>query len=184
MQFARIGASQKGFSLVEIMLVIAIIIALAITAFVLYGRMDASVKAGRERDNIMAIQAGVKSIFNTREYSGIRNSNLNQARIFPATMNAGDYSPTAPIKSAWNQDVEVWGAYLVDGSADTVFPADHFHIFYRSMPNDVCERLVPAVFKYFAKVYVGGAEITNIGEAVAMCSPVGEPTVHVFFVMK
>lgn len=179
-----IGSRQWGYSLIEIMLVIVIVSTLVIAAFVLYAMLDPVLKARQERQNIIAIQHGVKSVFNRYEYSAIRNSVLNRAKVFPRGMNGGDYSATAPIRSVWGQPVEVWGAYLVDGSADTVFPANHFHIFYRSMPNAICQKLVPPIFKEFEKVYVGGLHITTMEEAVGMCSPIGEPTVHVFFVSK
>lgn len=52
--------SKKGFSLLELLLVLGIIAALVVAAFIVYPKVQASQRAQAESNNIATIQAGVK----------------------------------------------------------------------------------------------------------------------------
>jgi prepilin-type N-terminal cleavage/methylation domain-containing protein len=53
--------SKKGFSLLELLLVLGIIAALVVAAFIVYPKVQASQRAQAESNNIATIQAGVKA---------------------------------------------------------------------------------------------------------------------------
>lgn len=54
---------KKGISLLELVLVLGIISALVVAAFIVYPKVQASQRAQAERNNIATIQAGVKSLY-------------------------------------------------------------------------------------------------------------------------
>jgi prepilin-type N-terminal cleavage/methylation domain-containing protein len=53
--------SKKGFSLLELLLVLGIIAALVVAAFIVYPKVQASQRSQAESNNIATIQAGVKA---------------------------------------------------------------------------------------------------------------------------
>ena len=55
--------SKKGFSLLELLLVLGIIAALVVAAFIVYPKVQASQRAQAESNNIATIQAGVKALY-------------------------------------------------------------------------------------------------------------------------
>lgn len=54
---------KKGISLLELVLVLGIISALVVAAFIVYPKVQASQRAQAERNNIATILAGVKSLY-------------------------------------------------------------------------------------------------------------------------
>lgn len=54
---------KKGISLLELVLVLGVISALVVEAFIVYPKVQASQHAQAERNNIATIQDGVKSLY-------------------------------------------------------------------------------------------------------------------------
>ena len=76
--------SKKGFSLLELLLVMGIIAALIVAAFIVYPKVQASQRSQAESNNIATIQAGVKSLYSsTSNYTGLTTSVAIQSKIFP-----------------------------------------------------------------------------------------------------
>jgi prepilin-type N-terminal cleavage/methylation domain-containing protein len=140
---------NKGFTLIEILLVIGIIAILAIAAFVIFPQVQASSRANNEQNNIATIAAGVKNLYGSAgKYDGVTNDVINVARIFPASMNGGSNATGVSIKSSWDGAVSV----LPVGAAA---PYKNFSITYSAVPAAVCTKLVPAIAANFDKVSVG-----------------------------
>lgn len=151
-----IQRNQSGFSLVEILLVLGIIAILAIAAFIIFPQVQASNRANAEQSNIQTVTAGIKSLYGaTRNYDGITEGVVNQARIFPASMNGGNFGLTSPITSSWSAPVTVTPV----GTA----PARQFAITYDAVPSEVCTRLVPGLAQNFEIVTVGTATVKAAG---------------------
>ena len=90
--------SKKGFSLLELLLVLGIIAALVVAAFIVYPKVQASQRAQAESNNIATIQAGVKALFTSASsFTGLTNSVAVQAKIFPDNMLSGSGSAAKPI---------------------------------------------------------------------------------------
>ena len=63
---------KNGFSLIELLLVLGIIAALAITAFMIYPKVSASNNAQTEATNINTIKASVTSLYSSSpDYTGL-----------------------------------------------------------------------------------------------------------------
>ena len=91
---------NKGFTLVEVLLVVGFIALAGIGVYTLYSKVQMSNTALAEGKNLDTIRAGVKNLFGgTQNYTDVKNAVLNDARITPDTMrpipyNAGDTSIT------------------------------------------------------------------------------------------
>lgn len=140
---------NKGFSLIEILLVIGIIAVLAIAAFLVFPQVQASQRANAEQSNIQTVAAGIKNLYQGR-YTGISNTTVNAARIFPANMNGGD-NTTGTINSSWGGSVVIAPAGTPAGS--------QFTMTYADLADTVCLKLVPGLATNFDSVTVGGVEL-------------------------
>ncbi|EGI0898912.1 prepilin-type N-terminal cleavage/methylation domain-containing protein, partial [Salmonella enterica] len=92
--------SKKGFSLLELLLVLGIIAALVVAAFIVYPKVQASQRAQAESNNIATIQAGVKALYTSASsFTGLTNTVAVQAKIFPDNMLSGTGNAAKPINA-------------------------------------------------------------------------------------
>ncbi|HBI4815104.1 TPA: prepilin-type N-terminal cleavage/methylation domain-containing protein [Salmonella enterica subsp. enterica serovar Pullorum] len=92
--------SKKGFSLLELLLVLGIIAALVVAAFIVYPKVQASQRAQAESNNIATIQAGVKAFYTSASsFTGLTNTVAVQAKIFPDNMLSGTGNAAKPINA-------------------------------------------------------------------------------------
>ncbi|MBN3146279.1 prepilin-type N-terminal cleavage/methylation domain-containing protein [Pectobacterium brasiliense] len=82
---------RKGFSLLELLLVLGIVAGLVVSAFIVYPKVQAAQRVEMESKNIAAIQAGVKALYaSAPDYSGLNNTVALNASIFPDSMLSGE----------------------------------------------------------------------------------------------
>lgn len=162
------STSIKGFSLIEILLTIAVIATIAIAAFIIFPKTTISSQAEVEAKNAITVMANMQSQFGSKT-AGISTGVANQARISPSNMNGGNYSTTAELKSAWGGRVRV-----------TTSGAAAFDLIYQDVTPEVCLKFLPAVTPNFQWVQIqqgaagGGKQtwIRNPGHKLA------EPTIN------
>jgi len=144
--------SQGGFSLIELLLVLAIIAALAVAAFIVYPRVQAGRNATYESQVLSSAQAGVKALFTTNNYANVSKAAAYNAEIFPANMNIS----ATDIQNQWAGAVNVEPSDAAGATVSTPI-ARYFKITYPNVPADVCIRLAGAAVQNFGTVLVGGA---------------------------
>lgn len=152
-------AKAKGFSLIELLLVLGVLAILLVAAFVVYPQVRDRNQANAEVSNLTAIKANITNLYASRggNYGGLNTGVANQARAFPSSMNGGTYTAAAAINAAWG------GAVLV-GDAATPSSAvaaggRQFGISYDSVPDGVCLGLVSGAASNFQQIKIGGTGV-------------------------
>ena len=88
MQFLNIKKNKqsKGFTLVEILLVVGFIALAGVGIYATYNKVQVSNQANVESRNIDTIRAGIKGLYGSKSaYTGLTNTVINQAKITPRT---------------------------------------------------------------------------------------------------
>lgn len=159
--------SQGGFSLIELLLVLAIIAALAVAAFIVYPRVQAGRNASYEAQVLSSAQAGVKALFTTNNFDRIDKAAAFNSEIFPDNMNISATS----IQNQWSGEVNVEPSAADGGAGTAAGTIDrYFKITYPNVPADVCIRLAGAAVQNFGTVLVG-ADAASVVKVQDLYSP-------------
>ncbi|VGD51134.1 Bundle-forming pilin [Klebsiella pneumoniae] len=175
--------SKKGFSLLELLLVLGIIAALVVAAFIVYPKVQASQRAQAESNNIAAIQAGVKALYtSTSSFTGLTNSVAAKANIFPDNMliNSGTFA--RPI-NAFKGDVTLASANTGPSGAT----GSSFTITYDNVPAAECTKIITAAAGNFYTAGVGTAgnvkaagEVLDVAKTATQCQNGGNSNTLIF----
>jgi hypothetical protein len=161
---------HKGFSLIDLLLVLGVLAVLLVAAFVVYPQVRDRNQANNEASNVRTIQSNIRGLFWSRgRYAGVGNGRgaaagpdkgiANAARVFPATMNNGDYSRDADVTSSWGGLVWVWQRPAVTLPSGSYPAARTFGLLYEAVPSSVCVPFVSAVASGFVGIAVNSQEV-------------------------
>lgn len=151
---------KKGFTLVEILLVVGFIALAGIGIYTVYTKVQMSNAALQEGKNLDTIRAGIKNLFGgSQNYTNLANPVVNDARITPDAMRPIPY--TAGATSITNSF----------GGAVTVLPVtlggaglnNGFQITYPQVPGAICSRLVTMLDKNIEQITVAGTVVKPYG---------------------
>lgn len=146
---------QQGFSMVELMLVFAIILGLAAMVFYVYPKVQESRIASEEQTNLTALQAGVKSVYQGRaNYATLTPTILLNAQVVPNNMVNG-----ADIVNRFREVVAVAPATLGGGTAD-----NGFSFTYTGVSQAACTKLAVSLGSTFDVVNIGGVDAKAFGD--------------------
>lgn len=154
----------QGFSLIELLLVLAIVAALAVAAFIVFPKVQAARNADAEAKIIIAAQAGIKALVTRNDYRNVSNEMAIHADIFPTHMNVSD----TEIRNQWGGVVDIYGSSAgATVPSNLTRPARYFTIRYRNVPNEVCIRLVGQLLPHFGAVRLSSSNgVSGDGEKV------------------
>ncbi|AUT94412.1 prepilin-type N-terminal cleavage/methylation domain-containing protein [Citrobacter freundii] len=177
--------NKKGFSLLELLLVLGIISALVVAAFIVYPKVQASQRAQAESNNIATIQAGVKALYTSASsFTGLTTSVAVQAKIFPDNMLSVSGSDTAakPI-NAFKGDVLV----ASDSTGPSKTSGSSFTITYKNVPAAECTKIITAAAGNFYAAGVGtegnvkaAGAVLNVAETALQCEAGGNDNTLIF----
>lgn len=160
--------NKKGFSLLELLLVMGIIAALIVGAFVVYPKVRASNNAATESKNIALIQSSARSLYAAKgNYNGLYTTVLTKADLIPKSMiNKNGY----PVNSFGG--VITVMAEAINGRVDT-----GFMISSSGFPPAECIKIISSVASNFYMVRVNSSNYVkqagkklDMEEAVKQCS--------------
>lgn len=159
---------KKGFSLLELLLVMGIIAALIVAAFIVYPKVRSSNIAAIEAKNIALIQSTARSLYAAKgNYNGLYTTVLTQGDLLPKSMlNSYGY----PVNSFGSQITIM--AEAINGTVDT-----GFMISYSGVPTAECVKIISAVGSNFYMVRVNSGNYVktagqplDLSETVKQCS--------------
>ncbi len=149
MKFVSFNQTKaKGFSLIELLLVLGVLAILLVAAFVVYPQVRDRNQANAEVANLTAMKANVTNLYASKggNYAGLNQDIANQARVFPSSMNGGSYTPGTRINSSWGGEVVV---------EEDPSNSRRFNVRYTMVPAGVCLGLVSGAATNFLDVEVG-----------------------------
>lgn len=159
-------AKAKGFSLIELLLVLGVLAILLVAAFVVYPQVRDRNQANAEVSNLTAIKANITNLYASRggNYDGLTTDVANQARAFPSSMNGGSYTAGTTINAAWGGEVTV-----EEGTNNRLFEIE-----YTAVPDGVCLGLVSGAASNFQQVEIGGTGVFTSGSTETPASAGGQ----------
>jgi type II secretory pathway pseudopilin PulG len=149
---------NKGFTLVEILLVVGFIALAGIGIYTIYSKVQVSNQANTESRNLDTLRAGVKSLYGgTANFSTVSNAVVNNARVTPDSMRTAMTAGDTNIVNTFGGAVAVAPANLGG------LTANGFSITYPSVPGAVCSKLVSSAGVQFNQVTVAGTIVKTFG---------------------
>jgi prepilin-type N-terminal cleavage/methylation domain-containing protein len=158
--------TSQGYTLIELLIVLAIIAALIVGAFYLYPKVQAARSANAESVILQSFQANMKSLFTTGDYQKVSNLVTAQAGMWSDQMITNP--ATATITTEWGTLVTVKPATSAGVVSATGVPAQYFVVTYPGVPSDVCQKLVPSLAGSWEKITVGTTVVQDLNGAPAI----------------
>lgn len=143
--------SKKGYSLLEVLIVIGIIAGIIVSIFYFYPKLKNSNTINIEVSNMNTILSGIYGIYNGNNYNGLNNKILIEAKIVPNTMVSN--TPYKIINS-WKGEV-ILSTYTTDAKNSLL------SMKYMNIPQDQCALFISSVEKNFGAIQTDVAYLQN-----------------------
>lgn len=148
---------SKGFSLLEIILVLAVAAGFIIGVFSLLSKSQMSAKANQEARNILALQSEIQRMYQGQpNYNGLTTTLLVQGKLVPESMLATPGSANSDILNSF-------GGKVLTGIVTTGFTLSYYAI-----PAEACAKIIPAVSSSFNSIVINNATVKNTNGGIPM----------------
>lgn len=143
--------NQRGFSLIEILLVLGVLALLLVAAFLTFPQVRDRNYVNIENQRLLQTVAVVKNIYVSKgNYTGLTTDVANQAKAFVAEANQGNYQAGQEIRNLWGGLIE-----LRPNASNPKF----MEISYSAVPPDACQKLATGVARNFKELQVAGTTV-------------------------
>ena len=143
---------NKGFTLVEILLVVGFIALASIGIYAVYNKAITTGKANQENTNLQTIRAGINNLFgNQKDYADVSEDVVRNARISPPSMHTGAYALT-----------NLFGGRVIIRE-ETIGVKKGFSIESQRVPTDVCIKLGAMAGASFERIQIASAIVKEPG---------------------
>lgn len=152
-------SNKKGFTLVEILLVVGFIALAGIGIYTVYSKVQMSNAALTEGKNLDTLRAGAKSLYGgTQTYATVTNAVLNDSRVTPDSMRIIPYTAgSSSILNTFGGAVTVLPVSLGGGTSNG------FEVTYPNIPGAVCAKLVAGSGSAWDQIKVGTTTVKGFG---------------------
>lgn len=162
----NLNKKKNGFSLIELLLVLGIIAALAITVFMIYPKVATKNNVRDEVNNINAILSGTIALYSSMPtFDGVSNKNLIESHVFPEVMLSSAKDDV--VLNGFKGLVEVAPSKDFDGKLE---------IKYTNVPSEACVNMTTSLLPQFSVIKVNNVTIKhengtfNIKNATEVCN--------------
>lgn len=158
-------ANEKGFSLIEVLLVVAGSSLLAAGGFAVYQNASTNQSIKTEQSNIQAIASNAERVYGALgNYQGLTTSEAITKKVPPSSMIS-----SGGLMSRWSKPVLVSPANI-DGKSNA-----GLKISYQAVPASACAKLASAASEGMTDVEVGGQSVfdngkLNVGRSITRCN--------------
>lgn len=136
---------KKGFSLIELLLALAIILIITISAFLIYKKVRFNSDIQRESERASMIESGVRELYRSQpQYAGI-DSRVDMTHILKEAqiLKESEFNKDGQIISAWGGIVKLTPArrndnFSIGGSA--------MILEFQNTPRDYCIAFISKVY--------------------------------------
>lgn len=162
---------KKGFSLIEILLVLSVIFVMMVSIFYLYPKIKTKNNANNEISNIKVIKSSIKSLYSSRSsYEGLGNDIAIKSKIFPENMVKdgkviNSFKGSVEVEPATSDDMYVGSPS--DYGTDSLTKNGYFTINYYGVPHDECVAIVTAEQNDFIRVQVNITVVYDEGQLLS-----------------
>lgn len=148
MKWELVRSRTKGFGLLEIILVIALVIAAGAVVFTVFGSAQPSSEASHATEDLTVLAADIKSAYAVgHDYAAVNTPGLIKNKLVPASM----------VNGAGTGLVGLWDGQSVSIVPETASPSLRFVIVYEGIPADACVKFIQGAAPYFEDVAVGSS---------------------------
>lgn len=139
---------EKGFSLLELLLVMGVIAAIIIAAFVIYPKVMSHTRVNNELRNISTVLNGIKALYSgSPDLTGFSNSVASKAKILPDNMLVKGNANT--FKNSWQGPFYMGLSSNIKANGNTVWNA--VSISTGGLPSSDCLRLSNELYRAYSK---------------------------------
>jgi prepilin-type N-terminal cleavage/methylation domain-containing protein len=148
----NINKKNKGFTLIEILLVIGFISILGLGVYIVYDKVNVSSIANDEARNIKVIQSSILNLYAvSKNYSSINIETLIAAKAVPGNMR----QTTTQLSNGFGGSVNVSSANYGG------FINKSFSISYGDVPKGICMRFIALASITSVRVTVNGIAVKD-----------------------
>ena len=141
---------SKGFSMIELLLVIGLIAVISAVVFFVYPQVRDNNYANTERQRLLQAITVVQSMhFSTGHYDSLTTDSANQAGAFVQEANGGSRAPGTIIRNIWGGTIEM-------GPASN---RKFMRVAYTQVSMEGCLKFATGVGHSFQSVAVNGVEV-------------------------
>lgn len=147
-----IRSNLKGFSMIELLLVLGLISVFVAVAFFVYPQVRDNNYTNTERQRLLKAVAVIQNLhFSTGHYDGLTTDSANQAAAFVREANEGSRAPGTTIHNIWGGTIEVGPA------SNNKF----MEITYTQVSVEGCLKFSTGLNHSFQSVSVNGVPVWN-----------------------
>lgn len=139
--------NKEGFSLLELLLVLGIVSALIISAFIIYPKVQTMYRVDKISKIILGAKSSIQELYQGKAYYDTGFSNLRKI-AFPAnTYTKSNEVPRNDYGGMYN----ITGQFSISSGVYSGFSID-----VTSVPSADCQKIISNVYTSFQAVYAGG----------------------------